>query len=253
MKKAFSLVELSIVLVILGLLIGGILAGKSLIHAAEVRGISADFSRYTTAVYAFRDKYFYLPGDMPNAESFWGTLDPANNTCRDTAATGTSTCNGDGDGFISGTAISRSYEKFRFWQHLVNAGLVEGQYSGTPDTSMPNQYYVTALNAPASKLPGGRYGVMPTSFLSGNFANIYMPPTAHYIFLAPSNLTAVCSSCSTLTPEDAWNIDTKLDDGMPASGRVTANSQSTCTVTSGSSITYLLTSSTVGCALYRGF
>ncbi|PZP83692.1 MAG: type II secretion system protein, partial [Azospirillum brasilense] len=54
----FSLVELSIVLVILGLLTGGILGGQSLIRAAELRTISTDANRYITAAQTFRDKYF---------------------------------------------------------------------------------------------------------------------------------------------------------------------------------------------------
>lgn len=60
--KAFSLVELSIVLVILGLLTGGILAGQSLIRAAELRAVSTEYSRYITATQSFRDKYFAVPG-----------------------------------------------------------------------------------------------------------------------------------------------------------------------------------------------
>ncbi|PZU43073.1 MAG: prepilin-type cleavage/methylation domain-containing protein, partial [Sphingomonas sp.] len=63
----FSLVELSIVLVILGLLTGGILGGQSLIRAAEIRSIGVDFNRFSTATYTFRDKYMGLPGDITNA------------------------------------------------------------------------------------------------------------------------------------------------------------------------------------------
>ena len=68
--SAFSLVELSIVLVILGLLVGGVLSGQSLIRAAELRSVTTEYSRYTTAISSFRDKYFALPGDMSNATSF---------------------------------------------------------------------------------------------------------------------------------------------------------------------------------------
>ena len=68
--KGFSLVELSIVLVILGLLIGGILTGQSLIRAAELRSVTTQYQGYVTAVNTFRDKYFALPGDMPNAIDF---------------------------------------------------------------------------------------------------------------------------------------------------------------------------------------
>ena len=72
----FSLLELSIVLVILGLLAGGVLSGKSLIRAAELRTIGTERDRFRTAMYAFRDKYFMLPGDISNATSFWGWRQP---------------------------------------------------------------------------------------------------------------------------------------------------------------------------------
>lgn len=71
MKHGFSLVELSIVLVILGLLTGGILAGQSLIRAAELRSVSTEQSRWVTAANSFRDKYFALPGDFRDATKFW--------------------------------------------------------------------------------------------------------------------------------------------------------------------------------------
>jgi prepilin-type N-terminal cleavage/methylation domain-containing protein len=69
-QRGFSLVELSIVLVILGLLTGGILAGQSLIRAAELRSITTQFNQYVSATQSFRDKYMALPGDMPNATRF---------------------------------------------------------------------------------------------------------------------------------------------------------------------------------------
>jgi prepilin-type N-terminal cleavage/methylation domain-containing protein len=81
-QSAFSLVELSIVLVILGLLVGGVLMGQSLIRAAELRRVVTDYNKYTTAVQSFRDKYFALPGDMTNAQNFWGVQDPTPATCR---------------------------------------------------------------------------------------------------------------------------------------------------------------------------
>ena len=80
--RAFSLVELSIVLVILGLLVGGILAGQSLIHAAELRAVSSEYQRYRTAIYAFRDKYLGLPGDITTATNFWGAADGSTGTTR---------------------------------------------------------------------------------------------------------------------------------------------------------------------------
>lgn len=111
-QSGFSLVELSIVLVILGLLTGGILGGQALIRAAELRTAMSDYSRYTAAVMSFREKYFALPGDMTNATAFWGD----NNTvCPDAGITnGTpGTCNGNGD-----SNWGSQTEQFLVWQHL---------------------------------------------------------------------------------------------------------------------------------------
>ena len=80
-RSGFSLVELSIVLVILGLLTGGILAGQSLIRAAELRSVATESQRYMAALNSFRDKYFALPGDMANATAFWGAQNATPATC----------------------------------------------------------------------------------------------------------------------------------------------------------------------------
>ncbi|MFZ4540565.1 MAG: pilus assembly FimT family protein [Rickettsiales bacterium] len=73
-QRAFSLVELSIVLVILGLLVGGILSGQALIRASELRAVVTEYNRHAVDTKTFRDKYFALPGDMANATSFWGRV-----------------------------------------------------------------------------------------------------------------------------------------------------------------------------------
>lgn len=97
----FSLVELSIVLVILGLLTGGILAGQSLIRASELRSVSVDLVRTQTAVMSFRDKYMAIPGDMSTATRFWGAAHATPATCRTTSSSSTATCDGDGNGNIT--------------------------------------------------------------------------------------------------------------------------------------------------------
>jgi len=159
MHRAFSLVELSIFLVILGLLTGGILAGRSLLRASELRAGVGEQQRYFAAVYAFRDKYSMLPGDMNNAVRFWGaqaggTTDGRDATCATltTGATGTETCNGDGNGRVAGKAAADNYERYRFWQHLANAGLVEGSYSGVSGAG------TTTTDIPGENTPGSRLG-----------------------------------------------------------------------------------------------
>jgi prepilin-type N-terminal cleavage/methylation domain-containing protein len=127
--RAFSLVELSIVLVILGLLTGGILAGQSLIRASELRSVSADLQRLHSAVYTFRDKYMAVPGDMPNATRFWGIRAGTGSdlTCHQTIGSTTGTCNGNGDGaadFIPGDGAMFG-ERFLAMQHLARAGLLK--------------------------------------------------------------------------------------------------------------------------------
>jgi prepilin-type N-terminal cleavage/methylation domain-containing protein len=144
MRNAFSLVELSIVLVILGLLTGGVLAGQSLIRAAELRSVNNEATKYISAVHTFRDKYFALPGDMANATRFWGAAHATPATCRNTVSTSAATCDGNGDGRVLQTGTSM--EQMRFWQHLANAGLLEGSYDGVsnfPVSRFPDSYWGT--------------------------------------------------------------------------------------------------------------
>ncbi len=215
-RNAFSLVELSIVLVILGLLVGGILAGQSLIRASELRAVNTEYQKHVTAIGAFRDKYFAIPGDMSNAQSFWGVAA----TCpgiSSTAAAGV--CNGNGDGLISFTAAT-SNEMFGSWEHLANAGLVEGTYTGNSgDTTAANPTAIIGTNVPRSKMNGGGWtlngwGSMPVAdpnLFDGNYGNA---------FLFGATMASNTTGTPLLKPEEAWNIDTKVDDGMPATGRV---------------------------------
>lgn len=222
LKLAFSLVELSIVLVILGLLVGGVLSGQSLIRAAELRSVSSDMTRYQAAVANFRDKYFALPGDMANATAFWTAADPTPATCITTASTGTATCNGNGDGII-GDNGAVCYERHRFWQHLANAGLVEGSFSGVAgsagachsvlNTNPPNTMRSRIANAGFS-VTGG------TGALSGH-ASYFDGEYGTRLFFGAQNDTLSSSMWSPIIKsEEAWNLDTKLDDGKPAYGKV---------------------------------
>lgn len=211
--RGFSLVELSIVLVILGLLTGGILAGQNLIRAAELRSVSTELQRYSAAVYTFRDKYFALPGDMSNATAFWGARDGGDGLgtdCTTAVSTDQTTCNGTGDGRVTDC----SYEMFRFWQHLANAGLIEGSYTGVEDAAACNHTF--GLNSPRSKLSNA--GVSFSFINFGGDAATYAYDYGHiFWFGAQSGDRAQRPA---LTPEEAWNVDTKMDDGMPGTGKV---------------------------------
>lgn len=212
-KLAFSLVELSIVLVILGLLVGGVLSGQSLIRAAEIRSVSTEFARFYTASQSFRDKYFALPGDMTNATAFWGKSAAACNSQSGTA-TANGTCNGNGDGQINfgvtGTAGATD-EGLQFWKQLALAGLIEGNYTGV--------FNASGATAFGNELP--RSKISNAGFLMSNALNFAGDATAYALdygnFLEFFSLVG-----RPLKPEEAWNIDTKLDDGRPASGKIIA-------------------------------
>jgi prepilin-type N-terminal cleavage/methylation domain-containing protein len=219
MRQAFSLVELSIVLVILGLLTGGILGGQSLIRAAELRSVSNDYQRYKTAIYTFRDKYFQLPGDMTNATAFWTSAGGtgADTTCADVASTTAATCNGDGDGRIEARAGSTVDETYRAWQHLANAGLIEGTYSGTRGAS-GNWHSVIGTNVPRSRIGTTGYSLADSNTFSGNAQFFDGAYTTRMFWGTASGADSTVGPA--ISSEEAWNIDTKLDDGKPSTGSV---------------------------------
>lgn len=245
-QRAFSLVELSIVLVILGLLTGGILAGQSLIRAAELRSVVAQSQAYQTAAMTFRDKYMSFPGDFKDASRFWGYPggNPAN--CPATAGTGTETCNGNGNGIMDATpAVSQYGERFLFWQHLANAGLIEGQYTGRAGSASIS-HAIGGVNTPRSKIGTGLFRI------NYNVTDGWSNGTTlgNSMALIGGDGSDV-SAPHILTGEEMWNLDTKLDDGRPAWGRVYAWTMAdypNCTTSNdATTATYALGSSTIGC------
>jgi prepilin-type N-terminal cleavage/methylation domain-containing protein len=225
MRTAFSLVELSIVLVILGLLTGGILAGQSLIRAAELRSVSSEFQKYSAAIYSFRDKYFVPPGDMPTATKFWNrqTTDGwcvSNHGLLVAGSPGV--CDGNGNGVIlSAAAANQSGEEYQLWRHLAQAGLIEGSYTGLAGSTALDDLD-RGLNVPASKLSNSIWRAY----------NIGAPPPASAFAVTYGNiLVSGLSETGTalLRPDETWNIDTKMDDGRPAYGKIVARPWAGCT------------------------
>lgn len=219
--SAFSLIELSIVLVILGLLVGGVLSGQALIRAAQLRKVATTLTSYQAAMNAFRDRYFALPGDMPNATSFWGALGGGGqgSGCFTVESSDTKTCDGNGDGFISHPASSSGTwlwgERFHVWLHLANAGLIQGRYTGRTDSNI-NSFVFTA----GKNVPSGSEGVLYDMYSEDLVADSNNP----YYFVGmtmrtPFIATRVANGWA-FTPEEQWNIDTKLDDGKPGSGKI---------------------------------
>jgi prepilin-type N-terminal cleavage/methylation domain-containing protein len=210
-NAAFTLVELAIVLVILGLLVGGVITGQNLIRAAELRAVTTELAHYQSAVMIFKEKYRALPGDMTNATLFWGAM--TNCGVDNPSGTGTQTCNGNGNGQVNdASAASRTGEMFTFWQHLANAGLVEGQFSGISGSSSAANS-VFGVNSPSSKMSNVGWYVRWRGIMEGTgdfwFAGDY------------GNMLAFgTTTVRPLNPQEAWNIDTKIDDGKPEEGKV---------------------------------
>lgn len=182
-QNGFTLVEIAIVLVIIGLLLGGVLKGQELISQAKIKNVVADFDGVTAAIYSYQDRYKRLPGDDPGATR-WTVAGSAINPGSSTTA-GNNVL--DGTGYASTTATD---ENRLFWTELRMAGFVSGgdMTSAATASSQP-------LNA-----AGGILGVQ-----SGG--------------LGLSGLV-VCSG--SLPAKIAGAIDAQLDDGNATTGNVRA-------------------------------
>ena len=211
-QHAFSLVELAIVLVILGLLVGGILAGQALIRASEIRTVIGEADKQVTAINAFRDKYFGVPGDLKNATRIWGHNASA---CADVATTAGSpgTCNGNGNGYweVAAVTAGASSEHLQMWNQMSMAGLVEGSYTGVYDTGATVSY--------DGPLPQSKLGGM---FWDSYYRNAVGDAEMYAVDYGNAMEIRGIGTASPLRPEEAWNIDTKVDDTRPSRGRIIA-------------------------------
>jgi prepilin-type N-terminal cleavage/methylation domain-containing protein len=224
-NNGFTLIELSIVLVIIGLLVGGVLVGQDMIRNSEVTSVMSDIQKYTATIGTFKEKYQVLPGDMPNATSYWGANNNTGFGCTSmyTATTSaTSTCNGDGNGRIDATPLSHfPAESITLWKHLQNAGMLEGKFSGQDNGGQP---YIAGVSVPGTKLIGGGLTLMDQSmtFCNGGSAYEYActtPKASVFHFGAISNIYV---KGAIISASEALTIDSKYDDGKPGLGTIKA-------------------------------
>lgn len=259
-KSAFSLVELSIVLVILGLLVGGVLSGQSLIRAAELRSVPTEYSKYMAAARTFQDKYFALPGDMANATAFWGIGSGCTTSVGVAATPGTCNGNASGDLTETGTGNSTYSELNLFWQHLTNAGLIEGTFTGQTISSGWIGYVSSGINVPKAKLQNGTWAIADWANTTGDSHWLNMVygvsgPSRLWLGTASNTSGGIPSVGYPLVkPEEIWNIDTKIDDGKPATGVLRVIGVSNCTTSATgadaaiASANYRLSNTAVACA-----
>lgn len=242
--EGFTLVEIAVALTVIALVIGGIMLGRSLIGSGALRGIIADIHRYQTAVNGFQGKYDALPGDMENATSFWGT-DSDGCPSHANRVQKTATCNGDGDGQLG----DANPELFRAWQHLAGAGFINGSFTGV--TGAGSGYdAVIGENVPIASIEGGGYAFHP--YLGNGYAGDASHYAADYgeatlVFGKEDGTYSLYDNV--LTPADAWNIDGKMDNGLPGSGRITPFIGAGHANCASSATAYMLSYEGIACAM----
>ena len=184
-QSGFTLVEIAIVLVIIGLLLGGILKGQELINSAKAKSYAQDFRTIQTALYGFQDRYKALPGD------FSGTR-LTNSIAGATATTVTATEN---NGQINGAwdSTATADESCVFWQHLRLSGFLAGPT--VVDCTAGSDYL-------QKNADGGRIGISSTMLIT-----------------APTTMTGSFNICSSgISGKLAKQLDTQLDDGTSTTG-----------------------------------
>ena len=181
-QSGFTLVEIAIVLVIIGLLLGGVLKGQELINSAKVKNLANDFRVVPTYIYAFQDKFKALPGD------------DAQVTAHVSGATLATTPAGtQGNGVINGNwnSATNTDESRLFWQHVRLANLAAGPTDVTDATYTPKNAV------------GGSLGINSAT-------------TAQLQISGMTGTYQVCSSA--ILGKFAKQLDVQMDDGNTATG-----------------------------------
>jgi len=188
-QQGFTLIEIAIVLVIIGLLLGGVLKGQELIQNARVRNIISQQDGVKAAYFGFQDRYRGIAGDYTAALAALNI--PGMAVCPAGAV-----CGGDGDGLIE----AAGNENLAAWMQLTRAGFVTGNYDGVPGGGAIVE---TAANAPTNP-----YGGFMQLINDANYNGAGVPAVAR------NNVKTGAGIPSTILGE----VDRKIDDGNPSTG-----------------------------------
>lgn len=204
-RSGFTLVELAIVIVIIGLLVGGVLVGRDLIGQAGIRSTVMEMSRINAAVAAFRAKFTELPGDIGTNKATNFGLTPRNGTVG----------RGDSNGRIESNGTTRQGlwgESALAWVDLSSSNMITQGF----DTAVDNAT-VDALTV--ADIPN----YLPSSRLTDAlFYHLYVANGRHYFLMSRVTATTALTSAVTfgngLTGQQAHGIDAKVDDGLGGTG-----------------------------------
>ncbi len=240
-KSGFSLIELSIVLIIIGLLISGITGGASLIKSAEMRSVISEARAFATSVNGFYSQFYAYPGDYATQiGASWG---------------------GDNDNKIeyytsasASTPLSPS-ENNVAWQQMKNAALIDGTFISSTSLVESTTAPTFGTHTPASRIKGGGWAfdyrdLTTAATAEANAQNVIVLSGAISLTVSgtASNIHAPTGAKSSgiILPSDALSIDTKIDDGIANAGKV----RGVLTGCNGASTaTYTTTTTTRACAL----
>lgn len=226
-EMGFTLIELSIVLVIIGLIVGGVLVGQDLIKAAGIRSQMSEWEKFNTSILVFKNKYNCLPGDCSNATRFFTAVYPQGIS------------NGNGNGFINDSAdqnLRTAGELEQLWAQLYSAGLtrIDGMTLAAccaaakyiPGVTVPtlsfiggySAWYANAACVDSSNCTNASYTRIPTA----NYIMTGMIGNANYFDRLWSAHPTVSNGANNyqLLPSEAFAIDSKIDDGKPRLGSV---------------------------------
>ncbi len=190
--------ELAIVLVIIGLIIGGILVGQDMVRGAQLKSLYTETESYKAAVNTFKSKYNTLPGDGVTHQFF-------------------SCCDGNNNG-----RIDQYSETYRFWQQLSQSGMIPGEYTGLAG---PNGFEpIIGENVPAKKFNNIGEQIFYMDW-GDNFSNGYGSlPGADGManrFQVGGYSVGAITNTGFLTTREAQAFDAKYDDGNPTIGQIT--------------------------------
>ncbi len=219
-QNGVTLIELSIVIVILGLLVGVVMGGQSLLLSMKIRSVVANVKGFMIATDNFREKYNSLPGDMVDASEYWADCD--------TPAT---LCNGNGN-----ERIESGGEDLRVWQQLADSDMIEGDYTGSGS-------FEVDVNLPPSRFTDSGYIMYYNSALYGSSSNA----------IQFGGISSTDTRLPILNARDAMSVDILMDDGLAASGDVVttdANGYTGCVDTSATPNKYTPDDETALCIMY---